>query len=128
LKLSGNWIDMSVRLKKMSALVKEELSLIFLHKINDPSLGFLTITNVKLTPDLKIAKVYLSIYEREKREEVMEKINNLSGFIRSQLAIKLKNIKQIPELSFYVDDTLDYVEKMENIFKEIHKDDNKRVE
>jgi ribosome-binding factor A len=119
---------MSVRLKKMSALVKEELSLIFLHKINDPSLGFLTITNVKLTPDLKIAKVYLSIYEREKREEVMEKINNLSGFIRSQLAIKLKNIKQIPELSFYVDDTLDYVEKMENIFKEIHKDDNKRVE
>ncbi len=119
---------MSVRLKKMSALIKEELSLIFLHKINDPSLGFLTITNVKLTPDLKIAKVYLSIYDRDKREEVMEKVNDINGFIRSQLATKLRNIRQIPELLFYIDDTLDYVEKMENIFKEIHKNDNKRTE
>lgn len=119
---------MSVRLKKMSALIKEELSLIFLHKVQDPSLGFLTITNVKLTPDLKIAKVYISIYDREKREAVMEKVNGINGFIRSQLAGKLKNLRQIPELAFYIDDTLDYVEKMENIFKEIHKDDNKKTE
>ena len=112
----------------MSALIKEELSLIFLHKINDPSLGFLTITNVKLTPDLKIAKVYISIYDREKREEIMEKVNDINSYIRSQLALKLRNLRQIPELSFYVDDTLDYVEKMENIFKEIHKNDNKGTE
>ena len=119
---------MSVRLKKISALIKEELSLIFLHKIQDPSLGFLTITNVKLTPDLKIAKVYISFYDREKRDEVMEKVNEINGYIRSQLAGKLKNLRQVPELSFYIDDTLDYVEKMENIFKEIHKDDNKKTE
>ena len=119
---------MSVRLKKMSALIKEELSLIFLHKIQDPSLGFLTITNVKLTPDLKLAKVYISIYDKEKREAALEKVNEINGFIRSQLAGKLKNLRQIPELSFYIDDTLDYVEKMENIFKEIHKDDNKETE
>lgn len=119
---------MSVRLKKMSALIKEELSLILLHKIHDPSLGFLTITNVKLSPDLKIAKVYISIYEREKRDLIMEKVNEINGFIKSQLAVKLKNMRQIPELAFYVDDTLEYVEKMENIFKEIHKDDNKKTE
>jgi len=119
---------MSVRLEKISALIKEELSLIFLHKIQDPSLGFLTITDVKLTPDLKIAKVYISIYDREKREAAMEKLNEINKFIRSQLAGKLKNLRQIPELSFYIDDTLDYVEKMENLFKEIHKDDNKKTE
>ncbi len=117
---------MSVRLEKISALIKDEISLIFLHKIQDPSLGLVTITGVKVSPDLKNAKVYLSIYERESRQEILEKVNDIKGLIRNQLAQRVKYIRRIPELTFYIDDTLDYVEKIENLFKVIHKNDNQR--
>ena len=119
---------MSIRLEKISALLKEELSLIFLHKLQDPALGLITITSVKLSPDMKIAKVYLSIYDRGLREDIFAKINDVKGLIRSQLAQRVRNLRRIPELNFYIDDTLDYVEKIENIFKEIHKNDNKENE
>lgn len=115
---------MSVRSNKISALIQEELSLIFLHKIQDPELGLVTITNVKVSPDLKIAKVYLSILDKEKREYVMNHVESLKGFIRTELAHRVR-IKNTPELNFYVDDTLDYVERMEELFNKIHKDDSK---
>ncbi len=116
---------MSVRLNKISSLIQEELSLIFLHKIQDPELGLVTITNVKVSPDLKIAKVYLSILDKEKRDYVMNHVESLKGFIRTELAHRVR-IKNTPELHFYVDDTLDYVERMEELFNKIHKDDSKK--
>jgi ribosome-binding factor A len=118
---------MAHRIEKVENLIKQEISLIFLRKLQDRSFGFLTVTNVKLSPDLKIAKVYISVYEKEKREFVLEKVKSLSGFIRSELASKIR-IKFIPELKFFIDDTLDYVEKIEGLIKEIHKDDNKENE
>jgi ribosome-binding factor A len=112
------------RVEKVEHLIKEEISLIFLRKLQDPTFGLLTITNVKLSPDLRVAKVYISVFEKEKREFVLEKINSVTGYIRSELASKIR-IRFIPELRFYIDDTLDYVEKIENLIKKIHKDDNK---
>ncbi len=82
---------MSHRIDKVENLLKEEISLIFLYKLQNPSFGFITITNVKVSPDLKLAKVYLSVFEKEKREEVLEKVNSKMGFIRSELASKDKN-------------------------------------
>ncbi len=113
---------MSVRIQKVESLIKEEISLIFLHKVQDKNMGLLTITSVKLSPDLKIAKIYFSAFEKERREEILNKINELKGFIRSELARKIRNLRFIPELNFFIDDTIDYVEKMENIFKQIHND------
>ncbi len=115
---------MSIRLEKIAELIKEELSLIFLYKIQDPSLGMLTVTSVKVTPDLKNARVYISILEKENKEEKINKLNKIKGYIRGQLASKVNHLRNIPDLDFYLDDTLDYVEKIENIFKKIHKDDN----
>jgi len=117
----------SIRLEKVSRIIKEEISLIFLHKIQDPELGLVTITNVKLTPDLKLAKVYVSIFDKEKRESCLEKITELRGMVRGELARKI-TLKTVPELMFYIDDTLDYVEKMEGLFKKIHENDNKEDE
>ena len=115
---------MSVRLEKIAELIKEEISLIFLHKIQDPALGMLTVTNVKITPDLKNAKIYVSIFDKDMRDEKIEKLNEIKGYIRNQLAPKINHLKSIPSIDFYIDDTLDYVEKIEDIFKKIHKDDN----
>jgi ribosome-binding factor A len=113
---------MSHRIEKVENLIKQEISLIFLRKLQDPAFGFLTVTNVKMSPDLKIAKVYISVLEKEKRESSLEKVKSVSGFIRSELASKIR-IKFTPELKFFIDDTLDYVEKIEGLIKEIHKND-----
>jgi ribosome-binding factor A len=114
---------MAYRIEKVENLIKEEISSILLFKVADPSLGFVTVTNVKVSPDLKNAKIYLSVYEKEKRAEVLEKIGELNGFIRSELASRIR-IKFTPELKFFIDDTLDYVGKIEDLLKKIHKDDN----
>jgi ribosome-binding factor A len=116
---------MSHRLDKVSSLIKEELSLIFLHKLQDPKLGLLTVTNVKVSPDLKHTKIYISVFDKEKRTKVLESINELKGLIRSQLAGRIQ-LRFVPELHFFIDDTLDYVEKMEGLFKKIHESDNEK--
>lgn len=114
---------MSYRIDKVEHLIKDEISLIFLHKLSELDLGFVTITNVKVSPDLKIAKIYLSVLEKEKRAFVLDKIEVKKGYIRTELAHRVR-IKFIPELKFFVDDTLDYVEKIEGLIKKIHEDDN----
>jgi ribosome-binding factor A len=119
---------MSYRIDKVEHLIKEEISLIFLHKLSNMDLGFVTITNVRVSPDLKTAKIYISVFEKEKRELVLDKIENKKGYIRTELAHRIR-IKFIPELKFFIDDTLDYVEKIEGLIKKIHEnDDNKTNE
>jgi len=113
---------MSIRVEKISSLIKADLSLIMLQKINDPEVRLVTITNVKVTPDLKEARIYISIYDKEKRAAIFEKINSLKSFFRGELGRKIK-LRYTPELIFFLDDTLDYVEKMEDLFKKIHEND-----
>ncbi len=113
---------MSVRMERIQELIKEEISLIFLHKIQDPELGLTTITKVEVTPDLRFAKVFVSILDKEKREDSLNKINDLKTLIRTELAHRVR-LRRVPELTFLIDDTLDYVEKMESIFRKIHEDD-----
>lgn len=118
---------MSIRKEKIEHLIKEELSLIFLHKLQDPQFGLVTITNVAVSPDIRVAKVYISVFEKENRETILEKVTELKGFIRGQLAQKIK-LRHTPELNFFIDDTLDYVEKMEDLFKKLHDDDKQNDE
>ncbi|MCC6551206.1 MAG: 30S ribosome-binding factor RbfA [Ignavibacteriaceae bacterium] len=112
----------SHRIEKVENLIKEEISLIFLTKMNDPELGFITVTNVKVSPDIKQAKIYISVFDKARREYVLEKIKIRSGFIRSELAHRV-SLRYVPELKFFIDDTLDYVEKIDSLIRQIHKDD-----
>jgi ribosome-binding factor A len=118
----------SHRIYKVEQLIKEEISSVFLHKMQQPELGFITITNVKVSPDLKLAKIYLSVLEKEKRELVMDRINNKTKYIRTELANRIR-LKFVPEIKFFIDDTLDFVEKIEGLIDKIHKEnDNKTNE
>ncbi|MFH1198270.1 MAG: 30S ribosome-binding factor RbfA [bacterium] len=114
---------MSVRLEKISSLIKDEISLIFLHKVQDPDFGLITVTGVKVSPDVRHAKIYVSIYQKEKREIALKKLDELNSWIRTELAHRIK-LRHTPELAFHLDDSLDYVEKMEGLFKKIHENDN----
>ncbi|KAF0152946.1 MAG: ribosome-binding factor A [Ignavibacteria bacterium] len=113
----------SFRLQKVSHQIKDEISLILLQKLNDPKFRLVTVTNLKVSPDLKQAKIYLSVFEKELRGELIELVNEMKGMIRSELAHKM-SLRFVPELVFFIDDTLDYVEKMEDLFKKIHENDN----
>ena len=64
---------MSHRIDKIENLIKKEISLIFLFELQNMDSGLITITNVRVSPDLKIAKIYVSIFEKERREKVLEK-------------------------------------------------------
>ena len=109
----------SYRIDKVERLLKEEISLIFLHKMKDVVSGFITITRVKVSADLKLAKVYISVLEKEKRELILDKVTNKLGFIRSELAGRIR-MKFTPELKFFIDNSLDYVEKIEGLIDKIH--------
>ncbi len=116
---------MSVRIEKVAELIKKELSMILLRETNDPALGFVTITSVKVSGDLQNAKIYISIFDQDKRKITLEKLNHAKGHFRSKLAERIK-IRRIPELSFFYDDTLDYVDNINRLIKKIHEDDNKQ--
>ncbi len=88
---------MSHRIEKIESLIKEELSTILLFKLQDPIFGFLTITKVKASPDLKSVKVYISIFEKEKRAASIAKLNEVAPFVRSELAQRL-TIRYTPEV------------------------------
>ena len=115
----------SHRVDKVEKMIKEEISSIFLLKFSISEYGFITVTNVKMSPDLKNAKIYLSVLEKEKREFSLDKIHHKSGMIRTELAHRI-NLKFVPELKFFIDDTLDYVEKIEGLINKVHKQDGNK--
>ncbi|MCK9209634.1 MAG: 30S ribosome-binding factor RbfA [Ignavibacteriaceae bacterium] len=114
---------MSFRLEKISKLIKEEISLIFLHKIQDSSIGLVTVTKVDVSPDLKNAKIYLSIFPNDKRDSSLTIVKEMHGFFRTELAARMTT-RYVPELRFFLDDSADYVEHIDTLLKKIHENDN----
>ncbi|MFC2137598.1 30S ribosome-binding factor RbfA [Bacteroidota bacterium] len=109
----------TTRQNKVSKLIQKDLASIFQLQIKSiyPS-GMITVTVVRVTPDLALAKVYLSIFPSNKSNEILEHVQRNVRYFRHQLAQKLKNqLKKMPELDFYLDDSLDYIENIENLLK-----------
>ena len=111
------------RQKQIAGLLNEELSAIF-HRLglNMMEGGMVSISSVKVTPDLLEARVYLSIFQADGKA-VLKRIEDRKWEIKKELASKVKqHLRRVPELKLFLDDTLDNVFKMEEIFKEIKKD------
>jgi ribosome-binding factor A len=111
---------MGFRPERLAAVIKKDLGQI-IQKSYQPDGTFVTITNVVLTDDLSIAKVYLSVFSPGRDDKpVYEFINESIDEIRYELASKIKNqVRKIPELHFYQDDTAEYVNKIEQLFKKV---------
>ena len=113
------------RQKQIGGLINEELASIFQHLgLNIIDGGMVSISSVKITPDLLEARVYLSIFNAKDNKAALTKIEDRSWEIKKELAAKVKHqLRRIPELRYYLDDTLDHVFKMEELFKQIKKDE-----
>ena len=119
---------MSVRSEKVGSLIKEELGLLLQRNFSMTDYGFLTVTDVLMSPDLKIAKVYISIFgDEEKKKKSLVKLEAQKPSIRSMLGHVVR-LRYTPEIIFYLDETLDRAMKLENIFHKIHEKDSKKEE
>ncbi len=114
---------MSLRTERVASLIKEEVGMMLVREFRDPSLGLITVTDVHMTPDLRIAKIYVSIMgPAATKERTMEMLEERKPEIRSFVGSHLR-LKFTPSVQFYIDETLDRVEKIDRIIKEIHRDD-----
>ena len=113
------------RQKQVAGLLNVELSDIFQRLgLNMIDGGMLSISSVKITPDLFDAKVYLSFFKVKDINTAMKKVDDRSWEIKKELVTRVKHqLRSMPQLTYYVDDTLDYVDKMEEVFKKIKEDD-----
>ncbi len=109
----------SIRQKKVGGLIQEELADIFRRESRTICMGaMVTVTVVNVVPDLSFAKVYLSLFGVKDTKEVFENINEKNGEIRYELGKRLgKSLRRIPELSFHVDDSLDYANEINELLK-----------
>ena len=109
----------STRQKKVSRLIQKEIAEIFLHKGREYAPGkLLSVTKVRISPDLSFAKVYVSIYPSDHENETLKAIQSLAPKIRYNLGVKIKTqLRIVPELAFFIDDSLDYIEKIDQLLK-----------
>ena len=111
------------RLGRVNEEIRKALSQIIDYEVKNPDVtGMISVTKVKVTPDLKYAKVYVSILNSKNNDKTMEGLKASSGFMRTSLAKKV-NLRITPELVFEYDDSIEHGERIENILREIKKQD-----
>ena len=113
------------RQKQVAGLIQEEMNAIFqrmgLTMMNG---GMISISGVKITPDLLEARIYISLFQVNDQEATMKKIEDKAWEIKKELTARIaKQLRRMPELRFFLDDTLDNVFKMEELLKKIKTDD-----
>ncbi|MDR3194884.1 MAG: 30S ribosome-binding factor RbfA [Tannerella sp.] len=106
------------RLNKIGRLLQKELSDLFLKQTRSMHGTLVSVSAVRVSADLGMAKVYLSIFPSEKGQELMESIEHNTKTIRYDLGQRVRTqLRKIPELSFFLDDSLDYVEHIDQLLK-----------
>ena len=112
------------RQKQVAGLLNKELNDIFQRMgISMMDGGMISISSVKITPDLFDARIYLSFFKVADPIAALKKIEERSWEIKKELTARVRHqLRSMPKLTFYIDDTLDYVDKIEELFKEIKKD------
>lgn len=107
------------RQNRISRLLQKELSLIFQNQTRQMHGVMVSVTRVKISPDLSICTAYLSIFPSERGEELLKNINTNVASIRYELGQKVRNqLRIIPELRFFIDDSLDYMEHIDSLLKQ----------
>ncbi|MDE6310240.1 MAG: 30S ribosome-binding factor RbfA [Muribaculaceae bacterium] len=109
----------STRQAKIARLLQKELSEIFRQQTAKTRGTIVSVSTVRVSPDLSVAKAYLSVFPSDKAQEMLQSITASAKTIRYELAQRVRfQIRKTPELQFYIDDSLDYVDKIDHLLKE----------
>ncbi len=113
---------MSVKTERIASNLVKEISYILMAEVKNKDINFVTITDVKLSDDLSFAKVYYTVLDENTKKETDKALRSAAGFIRHELRDRV-DIRQIPELRFVYDESIEYSEKIEDIIEQIHEND-----
>ncbi|MFW6198756.1 MAG: 30S ribosome-binding factor RbfA [Acidobacteriota bacterium] len=110
------------RPERVGERLQEELAKLLLGEVRDPRLGFATVTEVRMSSDLRHARVFVSILgDEEERRESMEALRHASGFLRRAIGERVR-LRHVPELHFELDETLDKSERIEELLDDVRDD------
>ena len=110
---------MSIKIERISDALIEQISYIVSNKVKNKDINFVTITDVKVSSDLGFAKVYFTVLDDSKIDSTLKALKEASGFIRHELRDRIE-IRQIPELTFVYDESINEAKKIEDIIEKIH--------
>lgn len=110
------------RVERLQDQIKKIVSEILLNKMNDPNLGFITVTDVEVTSDLKYGKVYYSVYgDTQTRQNTAKALRKARGFVHRELSREIR-IKKLPEISFHPDDSLERGLRVQELLEKIEQE------
>jgi len=111
---------MSQRPNRVGEQIREDLTELLAREVHDPGIGFLTITNVRVTADLQLARVYYTtLGDSKARQTTAKALERATPFLRRQLGRRLR-LRRIPELSFFFDESIERHDRIERILQDIH--------
>lgn len=115
---------MTRRAERVSNMIRHEISELLLEQTNDPRLGgFISVTRVSTSPDLKQAKIYISVLaDNKEKQDILEGFKSAAGFFRKELAGRLK-LRYVPELSFQIDDSIEQGTKILKLIEQVTTED-----
>ncbi|MBR0288014.1 MAG: 30S ribosome-binding factor RbfA [Selenomonadaceae bacterium] len=113
-----------LRIEKLQELIKQEMSKMLLTDLKDPRIGFVTVTDVEMTGDLREAKIYVSIMGGEEQvKNSLEGLNSALGFVRREIGQRVR-LRFTPEISFALDTSLDYGDHIQKLLLQVEGDKN----
>ena len=128
---------MSIKTQRIASNIVKELSYILAYEVKDEDIKFVTVNDCHLAPDLSYAKIYVTVFDKNKINTTLKALNDAKGFIRKDCMAALKhatpfirtqlaktvNLRNTPELNFVLDESIEYGKKIENIIEKIHEED-----
>lgn len=113
---------MSIRTERVASVVQQALARPLSALASEISAGLITVTSVKMSPDLRIAKVYISVYGSQLApNKVLARIEDQAGHLRHEVASQIQ-LRYAPELRFYLDDTLDNIDRINTLLKKVREE------
>ena len=113
-----------LRIEKLQELIKQEMSKMLLKELKDPRIGFVTVTDVEMTGDLREAKIYVSVMGgAEQVKSSLEGLNSALGFVRREIGQRIQ-LRFTPEISFALDTSLDYGDHIQKLLLQVEGDKN----
>ncbi len=115
--------DRDRRPHRVGGAIKEEISRLLLREIKDPRIGFVTITRVKVSKDLRFVKVYFSVLgDQSVRADSLTGLNSAKGFVRRELGRRLR-LRYVPDIVFSFDPSLEHMSRLAELIHQIHEDE-----
>jgi ribosome-binding factor A len=116
------------RPKRVGELVREEIARLLMKGVKDPRIGFISVMSVRMSPDLRYAKVYVSLFGTEaQRKSSLIGLQRAASWLRGQVTRNLR-LRFAPEIRFFPDDTLDQVFHLEEVFRALHAEEKKTAD